>query len=154
MDAVGRYLKKHTEVLVKDIGIEQACSLAGKSKATLGRYYSDHEAHADRFMPIETVALLEKAASYPHVTGALAELSGTSLQYDERRPNNERPGGVNSDVIVLSQRFAMLMAEYHQSMEDGKITVNEARRLLRETSILQKVLVDMKLHLEEDHGGA
>ncbi len=154
MDAVGRYLKKHTEALVKDIGIEQACSLAGKSKATLGRYYSDHDEHADRFMPIETVALLEKAASYPHVTGALAELSGTSLQYDERRPNDERPGGVNSDVIVLSQRFAMLMAEYHQSMEDGKITVNEARRLLRETSILQKVLVDMKLHLEEDHGGA
>lgn len=154
MNAVGRYLKKHTEALVKDVGIEQACSLAGKSKATLGRYYSDHDEHADRFMPIETVALLEKAASYPHVTGALAELSGTSLQYDERRPNDERPGGVNSDVIALSQRFAMLMAEYQQSMEDGKITVNEARRLLKETSMLQKVLVDMKLHLEEDHGGA
>jgi hypothetical protein len=152
MTAIGRYLKKHTETLVKEVGIEQACEVTGKSKATLGRYYSDHEEHADRFMPIEAVALLEQAAGYPHVTGALAELSGTSLQFDERRPNQERPGGVNADVIALSQRFAMLMAEYQQSMEDGKITVNEAKRLLRETTMLQQVLIDMKLHLENDHG--
>ncbi len=152
MSAIGRYLKKHTEALVKDVGVEPACEITGKSKATLGRYYSDHEEHSDRFMPIEAVALLEKAANYPHVTGALAELSGTSLQFDERRPNQERPGGVNSDVIALSQRFAMLMAEYQQSMEDGKITVNEAKRLLKETTLLQQVLIDMKLHLEQDHG--
>jgi hypothetical protein len=154
MSAVGRYLKKHTEALVKDVGIENACALTGKSKATLGRYYSDHDEHADRFMPIEAVALLEEAASYPHVTGALAELSGAALQYDERRPNTDRRGGVNSDVIALSQRFAMLMAEYQQSIEDGKITVNEAKRLLKETGMLQQVLIDMKLHLEEDHGAA
>lgn len=154
MTAVSRYLKKHTEALVKDVGIEQACKLTGKSKATLGRYYSDHDEHADRFMPIEAVALLEQASKYPHVTAALAELSGSSLQYDERRPNAERPGGVNSDVIALSQRFAMLMAEYQQSMEDGKITVNEAKRLLKETVLLQQVLIDMKLHLENDHGAA
>lgn len=152
MTAIGRYLKKHSEALVKDVGIEQACKLTGKSKATLGRYYSDHDEHSDRFMPIETVALLEQVARYPHVTGALAELAGTSLQYDERRPNDERPGGVNADVIALSQRFAMLMGEYQQSMEDGKITVNEAKRLLRETGLLQQVLIDMKLHLENDHG--
>ena len=154
MSTVGRYLKKHTEALVKDVGVEQACVVTGKSKATLGRYYSDHDEHAERFMPIEAVALLEKAASYPHVTGALAELAGSSLQYDERRPNQDRPGGVNADVIALSQRFAMLMAEYQQSMEDGKITVTEAKRLLKETTMLQQVLIDMKLHLENDHGGA
>ena len=30
--------------------------LSGKSKATLGRYYSDDAEHADRFMPIDVVA--------------------------------------------------------------------------------------------------
>lgn len=55
-------------------------------------------------------------------------------------------------MIALSQRFAMLMGEYQQSIEDGKITVNEAKRLLKETSLLQQVLVDVKLHLENDHG--
>lgn len=147
---VGSYLKKHTESLVKDVGIEAACKLTGKSKATLGRYYSDNEEHLDRFMPIDAVIALEEAASYPHVTGALAELQGITLSHDDRRPNADRPGGVNSDVIALSQRFAMLMTEYQQSIEDGVITVNEAKRLLKETTLLQQVLIDMKLHLEDE----
>lgn len=152
MAGIGSYLKKHTETLVKDVGIEPACVLTGKSKATLGRYYSDNSEHADRFMPIDAVALLEEAAGYPPVTSALAELKGISLSYDDRRPNDNRKGGVNTDVIALSQRFAMLMAEYQQSIQDGVITINEAKRLLKETSILQQVLIDMKLHLEEENG--
>lgn len=152
MAVVGRYLKKHTEALVKDVGIEAACELTGKSKATLGRYYSDHAEHADRFMPVDAVAALEEAASYPHDTSALAELKGISLSFDERRKNQEKSGGVSSDVIALSQRFAMLMGEYHQSIEDGVITINEAKRLLKETLALQQVLIDMKLHLEEESG--
>lgn len=150
MEAVGGYLKKHTEALVKDVGIEAACKLTGKSKATLGRYYSDHDEHADRFMPIDAVAALEEASSYPHVTSALAELKGITLSHDDRRRNSPERGGVNSDVIALSQRFAVLMAEYQQSIEDGVITVNEAKRLLKETLALQHVLVDMKLHLEDE----
>jgi hypothetical protein len=152
MAGIGSYLKKHTEALVKDVGIEPACVLTGKSKATLGRYYSDNDEHSDRFMPIDAVALLEEASSYPHVTAALAELKGIGLDYDDRRPNSDRKGGVNSDVIALSQRFAMLMAEYQQSIEDGRITVNEAKRLLKETTGLQQVLIDMKLNLEEESG--
>ena len=78
------------------------------------------------------------------------ELSGARVEFDERRPNDETKGTVNADVIVLSQRFAMLMAEYQQSIADGKITQNEAKRLLKETTLLQQVLVDMKLHLEDE----
>lgn len=152
MAGMGSYLKKHTEALVKDVGIEPACGVTGKSKATLGRYYSDNAEHADRFMPIDTVAQLEETARYPHVTAALAELRGIGLTFSDGRPNAPRSSGVNSDVIALSQRFAMLMAEYQQSMEDGRITVNEAKRLLRETTMLQQVLIDMKLNLEEESG--
>lgn len=148
----GSYLKKHTETLVKDVGIEPACELTGKSKARLGRYYSDHPEHSDRFMPIDAVISLEKAAGYPHVTSALAELQGTTLSHDERRSNSPKTGDVNYDIIALSQRFAMLMSKYQQSIEDGIITVNEAKRLLKETSLLQQVLIDMKLHLEDENG--
>jgi len=74
MAGFGSYLKKHTEALVKDVGIEPACVLTGKSKATLGRYYSDNPEHADRFIPVDAVVALEKEAKYPHVTSALAEL--------------------------------------------------------------------------------
>ena len=150
MAGMGSYLKKHTEALVKDVGIELACKLTGKSKATPGRYYSYAEEHADRFMPVDAVAALEAASSYPHVTSALAELKGITLSYNDAPSNKDREGGVNSDVIQLAQRFAMLMSEYNQSIEDGIITVNEAKRLLRETVQLQRVLLDMKIHLEEE----
>lgn len=146
---IGNYLKKHTEALVKDVGIEAAAKLCGKSKATLGRYYSDDPDHAERFMPIDVVAALEGAARFPHVTAALADIRGITLSYDEDR-RNAGPGGINSDVVALSQRFAMLMAEYNQSIEDGKISVNEAKRLLTETLAIQKVLIEIKLHLEDD----
>jgi hypothetical protein len=151
MNKAGSYLKKHTEALVKDVWIEAACALTGKSKATLGRYYSDAPEHADRFMPVDAVAALEAAAKFPHVTSALADLQGITLSYDTAR-RNAKQGGVNSDVIALSQRFAMLMGEYSSSIEDGVISINEAKRLLRETLALQQVLIDMKLHLESGSG--
>jgi hypothetical protein len=146
---VANYLKKHTETLVKDVGIERACALTGKSKATLGRYYSDASEHDDRFMPVDVVAALEAAARFPHVTAALADLRGITLSHDtdsDRRTNR----GVNQDVVELSQRFAQLMAEYNAAIGDGVISINEAKRMLRETLHLQQVLIDMKLHLETE----
>lgn len=143
------YLKKHTETLVKDVGIEAACTLAGKSKATIGRYYSDADEHADRFMPIDVVAALEAASSFPHVTSALADLRGITLAYDGTR-RNASSSGVNADVVALSQRFAMLMGGYNIAISDGKISINEAKRLLRETLAIQQVLLEMKLNLEDE----
>lgn len=147
--SVQSYLKKHSETLVKDVGIEAACELTGKSKATLGRYYSDAPEHEDRFMPIDVVAQLETAARFPHVTAALADLRGITLSYDGEKRNTATKG-VNQDVVALAQRFAMLMSEYNQAIADGKITANEAKRMLRETLAIQHVLLEMKLNLEDE----
>ena len=147
--SIASYLKKHTEALVKDVGIEAACELTGKSKATIGRYYSDQDEHGDRFMPIDVVAQLEGASRFPHVTSALADLRGITLSYDGER-RNAQSAGINSDVVALAQRFGMLMAEYNSAIGDGKISVNEAKRLLRETLAIQQVLLEMKLSPEEE----
>ena len=149
--SIASYLKKHTEALVKDVGIEAACDITGKSKATLGRYYSDSDEHDDRFMPIDVVAALEEASRFPHVTAALADLRGITLSYDGEK-RNATSSGVNQDVVALAQRFGMLMAEYNQAIGDGKISINEAKRLLRETLAIQQVLLEMKLNLEEEAG--
>ncbi len=143
------YLKKHTETLVKDVGIEAACELTGKSKATLGRYYSEAEEHGDRFMPIDVVAQLEAASGFPHVTAALADLRGITLSYDGTK-RNAGTGGVNHDVVALAQRFAQLMSEYNQAIGDGKISINEAKKMLRETLAIQEVILEMKLNLEQE----
>lgn len=147
--SIESYLKKHSEALVKEVGIEAACELTGKSKATIGRYYSDADEHDDRFMPIDVVARLESAARFPHVTSALADLRGITLSYDPEK-RNAASSGVNQDVVALAQRFAMLMAEYNTAISDGRISVNEAKRLLRETLAIQQVLLEMKLNLEEE----
>ena len=147
--SVQSYLKKHTEALVKDVGIEAACELTGKSKATIGRYYSDSDEHGDRFMPIDVVAQLEAASRFPHVTASLADLRGVTLSYDAEK-RNATTKGVNQDVVALAQRFAMLMSEYNSAISDGVITVNEAKRMLRETLAIQQVLLEMKLNLEEE----
>lgn len=147
--SVESYLKKHTEALVKDVGIEAACALTGKSKATLGRYYSDTDEHNDRFMPVDVVAQLEAAARFPHVTAALADLRGITMSYDSER-GNLHSKGVNQDVVSLAQRFGMLMAEYNAAIGDGVISVNESKRMLRETLAIQQVLLQMKLNLEEE----
>ena len=147
--SVASYLKKHSEALVKDVGIEAACDITGKSKATLGRYYSDNDEHSDRFMPIDVVAALEGASRFPHVTAALSDLRGITLSYDAEK-RNAQSSGVNQDVVALAQRFAVLMSEHNSAIGDGKISINEAKRLLRETLALQQVLLDMKLNLEEE----
>ena len=144
----GEYLKRHTEALIKDIGYARACEVSGKSKATLGRYASSNDENSDRFIPVNVLLELEREATIPFVTKALAELQGLKLESDSER-DEDSPGGLNSDVIRLSQRFATLMAEYNHSIEDGVISLNETRRLLDETNALQQVLVDMKLHLQE-----
>jgi hypothetical protein len=147
--SIASYLKKHTEALVKDVGIETACEITGKSKATLGRYYSDSDEHDDRFMPIDVVAELEAKSRFPHVTAALADLRGITMSYDNEK-RNATSTGVNQDVVALAQRFGMLMAEYNHAIGDGKISVNEAKRLLRETLAIQQVLLEMKLNLEDE----
>ena len=147
--SVASYLKKHCEALVKDVGIEAACEITGKSKATLGSYYSENDEHNDRFMPVDVVAQLEKAARFPHVTSALADLRGITMSYDSEK-RNATSSGVNQDVVTLAQRFAVLMSEYNMAISDGKISINEAKRLLRETLALQEVLLEMKLNLEEE----
>ncbi|MGB3553928.1 MAG: phage regulatory CII family protein [Jannaschia sp.] len=143
------YLKAHTEALVKELGVEASCAATGRSKATIGRYYSRHGEHEDRFIPIDAVARLEAEAGYPHVTAALAELAGLTIA--RGRTSDPDPNGhVAGDVAVVSQRFAQLMNAYASAMADNRITPAEARRMLSETMELQRVLVDMKLRLEAE----
>ena len=145
----GEYLKRHTEALIKALGYARACEVSGRSKAQLGRYALLSVEYVDRFIPVNLAVELETDVGTPFVTRAMAELLG--LKVDEKGNGNERPGGLNSDVIALSQRFATLMAEYNHSIADGVISLNEAKRLLEETNSLQQVLVEMKMHLQEQN---
>jgi hypothetical protein len=103
-------------------------------------------------MPIDVVAQLEAAARFPHVTSVLADLRGVTLSYDAERRNAPVMGNVNQDVVAPALRFSMLMGEYNTAISDGKISNDEAKRMLRKTLAIQQVLLDMKLNLEDEAG--
>ncbi|WP_179380132.1 phage regulatory CII family protein [Jannaschia marina] len=150
-DTINQLLRRQTEALVKSVGVEAAATVTGRSKTTLGRYYAPHEEHAGRFIPVDAVARLEQVADYPYVTGALAEIAGLTISLDRNaRPDPAETGQVNDDVVAMSQRFAMLMASYADAIADNIITPAEAQRMLAETQELQRVLIEMKLHLEAE----
>lgn len=44
------------------------------------------------------------------------------------------------------------MGEYNTAISDGKISNNEAERMIREKMAIQQVLLDMKLNLEDEAG--
>ena len=94
----GSYPKKPTESLVKDVGIEPAGKLTGKSKATSGRYYSDHPEPSDRFMQIDVVINLEKAAGYPYITSAHLCTRKPSIKFSAKRWSEFRYYCIKSKV--------------------------------------------------------
>lgn len=90
--STARYPKKHTEALVKDLGIEAACALTGKSNTPPGRHYSDNDAHDERLMPIGPIADLEAAVRFTHVTAALADRRAITMSYDTQAAGAECKG--------------------------------------------------------------
>lgn len=141
-------IKQHTKVLIKDLGVDRACALTGRSAATLRRYASSSTANAGYLLSITDLLLLERAASYPYVTASLAEANGHVLNAKTR--DGETSENINSDVMRLASRFGNLMAEYYSSIEDGEISADEAQRLLGDTLSLQTILVEMKQNLENE----
>ena len=104
-------------------GSKASISSAGSSSLSwpyTWLYASLAPENADRYIPVNVLLELEREATVPFVTKALSELQGMSLEYDETR--GDPTGALNSDVIKLSQRFATLMGEYNQSIEDGIIS--------------------------------
>ena len=102
IDSVGDYLKRHTEAFVKEFKIETACEVTGKSKAMLGRHYSDNLEHVNRFMQIDSVAGLEDEASYSSVMIALSKLIGETISLNRHNDKKTTDCGVNSDFFCLA----------------------------------------------------
>lgn len=141
-------IKKHTKALIKDIGVDAACELTGRSSATLRRYASSSESNAGHMISVADLVKLESAASFPFVTASLAEVNNFVINSLDH--HTQSSDSVNSDVMRLASRFGSLMSEYYTSIEDGEITRDEAKRLLKDTLSLQSILVEMKQNLEKE----
>ena len=79
---ISETLKRSTSALILDLGYKRACEISGKSKAVLSRYASLSPEHDKRFISAIDIALLERHASEPFVTRALADLNEKGLAGD------------------------------------------------------------------------
>lgn len=145
---VAGYLKKHTRLLVQDVGVRGASRATGKSTATLGRYCSDASDNIERFMPIDAVVRLEIASSQPHVTRALAELKGLTIGLG-KTDTSVRALGVHFGIVDLSQRFATLMRAYNRATTGDEIRRDDAHQMICEAEHLHLILTEMKVFLEK-----
>lgn len=141
-------IKKHSKALIRDVGVEKACEVTGRSAATLRRYTSSAAGNAGHVLAIPDVLALESIASFPYVTAAIAEAGGHALTLS--KGDSAKSGSVNADVMRLASRFGSLMSEYYISIEDGVISEDEAQRLLTDTLALQSILLEMKQNLENE----
>lgn len=120
--------------------MKRAVELTGKSKATLGRYYATDPEYADRFMPISDVVALEQAATFPHVTAALAEAQGMTLTSLEQTGSTT----FQDAMVSVTRHFARLIESHLSSPTRQGRSNNETARLLDEISALQRSLVVLK----------
>jgi len=141
-------VRNATELLVKDIGLNECSSIIDRSTTVISRYYSSNLDEADRSIPIHLAMALERHASFPYVTKTMADFLG--ITFSSRRTGNEKIGHLSKDVITLTKKFADLISEYQQAIEDDVISKAEAKRLLQEVSFMQKIILDMKVHLQAD----
>lgn len=123
---VESYLKARTEALVKDVGVEAACAATGKSKATIGRYYSTHAEHASRFMPVDAVARLEATAHHPFLSDALRDLArGESLGVRVDRLVDAAGGAAAEEMRALRAAVDALERRLGGQAGPARVTTTE-----------------------------
>lgn len=140
-------LKLRTELLVRDLGLLAACDVVGKSKTTIGRYYSVNPEDADRFMPIDMVARLEGVASFAYVSSALANMK----QLAASAPSNISPEPAADMPIVvaeLSEQVGELTGELLRAGFTSLPSRNQKRSYLERIAGLERVLGELKRHFD------
>lgn len=142
-------LKQHTELLIKDLGVERACEVTERSKVTLGRYYSSRKEHADRMIPINIVADLEAVASLPRLTLELAEMSGRSLELGEASPCTTSTWQ-KLDVKVCAELADRLSRQFQMLNQLDKVPKTQSVAFGRDCRKLQKALARVERHLASE----
>ena len=141
---LGEDLKRQTEALVKAVGVEASCAVTGRSKATLGRYYSQHEEHAKRFIPVDVLAALESAAGTPIVTRYLAQRAGMAL-VPQSHAADLTPEAVAARSNTVFTELGRLMMNGGLNGPEGRATLAKLRGLQAELVALEQSLVQTRV---------
>jgi hypothetical protein len=123
-DGIG--LKTVTRALVQACGGVEAGSAAARlSKTSLAACYDPHT--PDRFLPVDCMLALERAAGDPVLTRHLAALQGFALVQQAALG-----GDFISQVVKLSREYGELSAAFALAHADGKLSAEDFQGLALE----------------------
>lgn len=146
---VGGRLKGATRLLFRDVGsLEAVAKIAGVGHSQAGRYQ-----HADMpdFITIDKVVALESCEGvFPHVTQALASVSGHILV---ARPTFEGEGVWTAHMAATAQRAGALLSDFGLALQgDGTVDKREAEKLLVDVDQAMGALMSLRAALEKEAG--
>lgn len=155
MSGRARYLAKHdydglrtaTRRLVRAVGkLGAGAEITRVGPSTLAAYYepAPTKTHELTWMPVDVAADLEEACGQPHVTRALAAVSGHLLL----RVRGDRSSPLARDFARIAREAAELFARYEQALaDDGRVTPREAGAIVAETDELLAALMTARADL-------
>lgn len=108
-------------------GGNEGAKVTRVGQQVLSSYGSLGIEHAERFAPIDVIADLEAECGEPLVTAKLAELGGHLLV---RLPRGDGFDAVARQTMRSAQEYAELIAGVMAAKADGRITADEAPRIL------------------------
>lgn len=146
MNPTAARLKGATRLLFSQIGsLDAVAKFAGVSHGHAGRYQ-----HADTpdFITIERVVALESQDGvYPHVTQAMAALSGHILV---PRPTVHGDAKWNLHMAATAKEAGELLSVFASALQDdGTVNASEAEKLLVEVDQAATALAALRAALEQ-----
>lgn len=134
LSATARFkaLKHASKALSHDVGgIEASAELVGKSKSVIGR---DVCLNDEQFLNLRDAAELERHASEPFVTKAMARLAGGVFV---QLPQIELDAtGLREQVLAIAEELGDVSEVVRSALKDKEIKPKEAERIVSELSQL------------------
>lgn len=137
---MSKALKHISRILVEEVGgLDVSAGLTRISKSRIQQCISEN--HVDAYLPIDVVLQLEKHAEIRHFSNYIVTQSDAT----NASKNDSR---IVLDFVALANRFGRIMEEYNVALEDDdSVSPQEAKRIMRHTIDLQRVLISIERKL-------
>lgn len=138
-------LKTAARVLVHRAGgLEAAAMVTRLNKSALAESYDPHR--ADRFLPVDAVADLERVGGAPAVTQALAQAAGCVLV-----PVQLAPGPEAQAIAAVLRGAGEIGAAWALAMSDADLSAEERQGVVQRLAQLQAACMQALAALMPEH---
>ncbi len=125
-------------------GLVNAAQFVPIGKSQLQRYYNMDE--TDQFIRTDIALVLDEAVGEPIITGTMAK------QFEQYEKDHE--SCPNKAFVKTAKEIGELLAVFSKAIEDGEITINEARSIATEAVDVEQVVADVVRICDRAQAGA